>query len=190
MIQFRYLTSYHYIYFFISLSFLHTPFSINKNILALIIGFIDGDGYIRITKKSNIYDINYIYISLIINLHENDLNLLKYFQNHLNIGRVYHITPKKGNKFPKRGDLSLQNKLARLEINKTELFNIFIPLLEDNNISFLTEKRQKQYLLLKYIKNNNLLFYKDINKNSINIDQFINNNIIKDNFYKLDYINN
>lgn len=164
--------------FFISLSNYHTPFYINNNLLALIIGFIDGDGYIRISKKTNSYGINYIYISLVINLHENELNLLKYFNKHLNIGRVYHITPKKG------------NKLARWEINKTELFNILVPLLEENKISFLTENRQKQYLLLKYIKDNNLIYYEDINKNSIKINQYIENKIIKNNFYKLNYINN
>lgn len=82
--------------------------NIDKNILALIVGFIDGDGYIRITKKvknkpstnreaqPKVGHINYIYISLIINLNENELELLQYFHKHLNIGKVYNITPKKG----------------------------------------------------------------------------------------------
>lgn len=80
---------------------------IDKNLLALIIGFIDGKGYIRITKKLNKSDITGenippvgggIYMSLIINLNKNDLELLQYFNKHLNIGKVYNITPKKGNK--------------------------------------------------------------------------------------------
>ena len=88
----------------------HDIKNIDKNLLALIVGFIDGDGYIRITKKakykpgtnwdsqSKVGYINYIYISLIINLNENELELLQYFNKHLNIGKVYNITPKKGKK--------------------------------------------------------------------------------------------
>lgn len=85
--------------------------NINRNLLALIVGFIDGDGYIRITKKrkENLNNLiegqdkslntrDYIYISLIINLNANDLELLQYFHKNLNIGKVYNITPKKGNK--------------------------------------------------------------------------------------------
>lgn len=86
----------------------HDIKNIDKNLLALIVGFIDGDGYIRITKKTKykpgtnqetlplVGYINYIYISLIINLNENELELLQYFHKHLNIGKVYNITPKKG----------------------------------------------------------------------------------------------
>lgn len=156
---------------------------ISKDLLALIVGFIDGDGFIRISKKlKTIYPSNshkyYVYVSLIINLHNNDLDLLKYFNLYFKIGKVYNITPKKG------------NKLARWEINKTELINVFIPLLEKYNISFLTETRQKQYLLLKYIINNNIIDYKDIVNNKKNIDIYIDNNMIVNNFNSLSYFNN
>lgn len=151
--------------------------NIDRNLLALIVGFIDGDGYIRINKKSK-DNINYIYISLIINLNKNDLKLLQYFHQQLNIGKVYNITPKKG------------NKLARWEINKLDLFNKIEPLLEYHNIKFLTETRQKQYLLLKYIKHNKLVYYEDIINNNNYINEFIENNLLIDNFIKLDYFNN
>lgn len=150
---------------------------INKSLLALIIGFIDGDGYIRITKKSK-DNIDYIYISLVVNLNENDLELLQYFNKHLNLGKVYNITPKKG------------NKLARWEMNKTDLFYKLIPLLEYNNIQFLTNTRQKQYLLLKYIKNNNLKYYHEIINHRKDIDNYINNTMINNNYITLDYFNN
>ena len=164
--------------------------NIDRNLLALIVGFIDGDGYIRITKKSKdktgesryslpkAGHINYIYMSLIINLNENDLELLQYFHQHLNIGKVYNITPKKG------------NKLARWEINKTDLLNKIEPLLDYHNINFLTQTRQKQYLLLKYIKHNKLVYYEDIIKYNKNINEYIENNIIYYNFNKLNYFNN
>lgn len=147
--------------------------NIDRNLLALIVGFIDGDGYIRITKKSKdktgfrryslpkAGHINYIYMSLIINLNENDLELLQYFHQHLNIGKVYNITPKKG------------NKLARWEINKTDLLNKIEPLLDYHNINFLTQTRQKQYLLLKYIKHNKLVYYEDIIKYNKNTNQLL-----------------
>ncbi len=168
----------------------HDIKNIDKNLLALIVGFIDGDGYIRITKKTKykpgtnqetlplVGYINYIYISLIINLNENELELLQYFHKHLNIGKVYNITPKKG------------KRLARWEINKTDLFNILEPLLEYHQIKFLTETRQKQFLLLKYIKLNKLIYYKDIIKHNDYINKYIEINKISNNFNQLDYFNN
>ncbi|KAG7191309.1 uncharacterized protein KQ657_003595, partial [Scheffersomyces spartinae] len=164
------------------------------NLLLKFIGFIDGDGYIRVTKKSKLNKnkmlidsppmggdispkgIDYIYISLVINLNENELDLLNYFKSELNIGNVYCITPKKG------------NKLARLEINKTDLKNKLLPLLNKYDIHFLTLTRQKQYLLMKYIFENNIIFYKDIINND-KINNYIENNIIKYDFDKLYYFN-
>lgn len=137
---------------------------IDKDLLALFIGFVDGDGYIRVTKKPK-DNINYIFISLIINLNINELELLNYFKTHLNMGNVYSITPKKG------------NKIARLEINKTDIFNILIPLLDHYNYSFLTEQRQNQYLKVKYIKNNKIKFYEDILENDL-LNLYIKNNKI------------
>jgi hypothetical protein len=152
-----------------------------KDLLALIVGFIDGDGYIRVTKKTKKSAqgaINYIYISLVINLHYNEFELLKYFSEQLNIGKVYMITPKTG------------NKVVRLEINKTDFKNILIPLLENNNIKFLTINRQNQYLLAKYILENNIIYYEDLTKYQIEIDKYINENFINNSFHKLDYFNN
>lgn len=173
----------------------------NKILLYKFIGFIDGDGYIRVTKKSKLNKdnkiINYIYISLVINLNEKEFDLLNIFNalphpqpsvgdaegsplatpgnSKFNLGNVYYVTPKKG------------NKLVRLEINKTNIKNILIPLLDNNNIQFLTKTRQEQYLLVKYIFNNNLTNYEDIDKHKNNINNYIDNNIIKFNFNKLDY---
>lgn len=71
---------------------------------------------------------------------------------------------------------------------KSELINVFIPMLETYNINFLTNKRQKQYLLLKYIIDNNIIYYDDIIKNNNKIKDYINKNIIKNEFNKLNYI--
>lgn len=153
--------------------------SIDPILLYKFIGFIDGDGYIRVTKRLKKIpgkgEIDYISISLVINLNENDLDLLNKFKSELNLGQVYNITPKKG------------NKLARLEISKRDIKNILIPLLDYYDIKFLTEIRQKQYLLLKYIINNNLTYYSDINKHSNEINNYINSNIITNKFNELHY---
>lgn len=148
----------------------------DKNILALFIGFVDGDGYIRISKKVK-DNKDYIYISLILNLHINETETLKYFKENLNIGNLYNITVK-------------NKKLIRLEINKTDIKNILIPLLNKFKISFLTDTRQKQYLLLKFILINDLKYYNEILENKKDIDNYINKNMIIKNFYTLNYFSN
>lgn len=145
--------------------------NLDYNLLALIVGFIDGNGYLRITSKSK----NYIYISLVVNLHEKNKDLLDYFQTVLQIGRVYYITPKKG------------NKLVRWEINKTEIINKLIPLLENYNIKFLTINRQNQYYLIKYIIDYKLIDYSEIINNKELITNYINSQIIYNNFKNLNY---
>jgi hypothetical protein len=72
--------------------------SINKDLLSLIVGFIDGDGYFRITKKTKLSsNKDYITIALIINLNENDTKLLEYFYDNLKIGKIYKVKSKIGN---------------------------------------------------------------------------------------------
>lgn len=141
-----------------------------SNLLSLIVGFIDGDGYIRVTKKKE-----YIYVALVINLHEGDYDLLCEIRDILNMGNVYYVT-------------SNGKRLARLEINKTDFIKKFIPLLEKHNISFLTETRQTQFLKVKYIINNNCVFYDDINEQEL-LD-FTINNIKLEGFNNLWFFNN
>lgn len=163
-----------------------SPLGINnyteKDILSTFVGFIDGDGYFRISKKNKIYNnkiIDYIYISLVINLSIKDKDLLEYFNKNLSLGNLYKITTKNN------------KQLIRLEINKTEIINKLIPLLNKYNIQFLTNTRQRQYLLIKYINNNNLIKYNEIIINKLFIDKYIDENIIEDNFNNyINYFNN
>lgn len=55
---------------------------------------------------------------------------------------------------------------------------------------FLTENRQKQFLLSKYIINNNILYYKDLNLHKEKIDEYIKDNNITNKFDQLNYIDN
>lgn len=149
-----------------------------SGLLSLIVGFIDGDGYIRVTKKKKECKTSikeYVYVSLVINLNKDEYNLLCEIKNILGIGIVHYVTTKKG-------------KIARYEINKTDFTKVLIPLLEKYNIKFLTNTRQKQYLKVLYILKNKIELYKDIDNEKL-LD-FINENIILDNFNSLWYFNN
>uniref|UniRef100_UPI002A8415F3 LAGLIDADG endonuclease n=1 Tax=Saccharomycopsis fibuligera TaxID=4944 RepID=UPI002A8415F3 len=151
----------------------------NSNMLSLITGFMDGDGYFRMTKKIH-NNMDYIYISLMVNLKysDSDLEMLNYFKSSLNLGKVYNITPKKG------------NKLIRWEMSKTDMKNMLMPLLDYHNMIFLTENRQKQFLLSKYIINNNITYYKDLNTHKEKMDEYIKDNNITNKFDQLNYMDN
>lgn len=140
------------------------------NFLSYFVGLVDGDGYIRISKKSK-----YVYISLIITLNSNDFEILNEIKEKLGMGNVNFITSK-------------NKKYIRYEMNKKDLINKLMPLLENNKISFLTKTRQEQYLKVKYIVENKIVLYDDINFKLLL--EYIENNIILEGFNKLWYFNN
>jgi len=57
---------------------------ISSSFLAFLVGLIDGDGYIQITKTSK----GYIAIKLVISLHLDDLSLLEYINSVLKLGKI------------------------------------------------------------------------------------------------------
>lgn len=134
--------------------------NINK-ILEIFIGLIDGDGYIEIGSQkqySKISNSKYHTKStfrsrIVLRLQAKDRELLNLFANILKIGKI--------------DELKSQNQY-RLIIHKTDIFNIIYPFLTNNNIEFLVYNRRKQFFLLKYIIENNLKYWEDINLNKIN----------------------
>jgi hypothetical protein len=78
--------------------------------LAFLIGLIDGDGYIQITKTTK----GFIAIKLIISLHLNDLSTLEYIKSVLNLGNIYIYR-------------DIKNPICKLIINKTDLQDILFP---------------------------------------------------------------
>src|SRR6266446_5404707 len=140
--------------------------NINK-LLEIFIGLIDGDGYIEIgqqkqySKNSNskYHTKSTIRSSLlcttggVLRLDEKDRELLNLFANILKIGKI--------------DELKSRNQY-RLIIHKTDIFNIIYPFLTNNNIEFLNYNRRIQFFLLKYIIENNLKYWEDINLNKIN----------------------
>ena len=113
--------------------FLSIPYSF----LAMLVGFIDGDGYISITKTLK----GFIRIDLTISLHIRDLSTLQYMQSVLGIGRI-----------------NVYSKLNTCKwiITKTDLQEVLLPLLLHHNLYFLTEKRREQFDKAMFILQNNI----------------------------------
>ena len=122
--------------------FLNIPYSF----LAMLVGLIDGDGYISSTKTIK----GYIRINLILSLNIKDLPLLEYIKSILEIGRI-NIYPKVKEK-----------NTCKLVINSTDLKEVFFPLLLHHKLFFLTEKRQEQYNKVIFLFRNNINLYSEI----------------------------
>jgi LAGLIDADG endonuclease len=120
--------------------------NISYAFLSMLVGFIDGDGYICISKTKK----KYIKLCLVLSLGIKDLFLLEYMQFHLKLGVI--------NTYPKKGE----KHTCKLIINKTDLQDVFFPLLNYHNLFFLTEVRATQYNKALYILHNNIKFYSDI----------------------------
>ena len=119
--------------------------SIPPSFISFLVGLIDGDGYIQITKTGK----GFIAIKLVISIHLKDISTLEYIHSVLNIGK---ITIYKDNRSP----------TCKLIINKTDLQEVLIPLLIYHNIFFLTKTRIDQFnivmhLLKQDIKNFDLI---------------------------------
>lgn len=117
------------------------PFSF----LAFLLGFIDGDGYIQITKTSK----GFIAIKLVISIHLEDISTLQYIYSVLKIGKINVYK-------------DLRSPTCKLVINKTDLQEVLFPLLIYNNVFFLTKTRIDQFNMSMYIFKNDIKMYKDI----------------------------
>jgi hypothetical protein len=119
--------------------------SIPSSFIAFLVGLIDGDGYIQITKTTK----GFITMKLTISLHLDDISTLEYIQSVLKLGTINTYK-------------DLKSPTCKLVINRTELQEIFFPLLIYNNIFFLTETRNDQFNLAMYILKNDIKKYDDI----------------------------
>lgn len=119
--------------------------SIPSSFIAFLVGLIDGDGYIQITKTGK----GFIAMKLVISLHLKDLATLEYIKSVLKLGS---ISIYKDNKSP----------TCKLIINKTDLQEVFFPLLLYHNIYFLTNTRITQFNTAMYILKNDIKKFNDI----------------------------
>ena len=113
--------------------------------LAFLLGLIDGDGYIQITKTTK----GFITIKLIISLHIEDISTLEYIHSTLKLGKINVYK-------------DLRSPSCKLVINRTELQEILFPLLIHNNIFFLTETRINQFNLAMHILKKDIKKYDEI----------------------------
>jgi hypothetical protein len=119
--------------------------SIPSQFISFLVGLIDGDGYIQITKTKK----GFISIKLVIGLELKDLSILEYIHSVLKLGKITIYR-------------DLRNPNCKLIINKTDLQEVFFPLLIHHNIFFLTNTRRDQFDLAIHIFKNNLKFFDKI----------------------------
>ena len=119
--------------------------SIPTSFLGFLVGLIDGDGYIQITKTTK----GFITIKLVISLQLEDISTLEYINSVLKLGKINVYK-------------DLKSPSCKLVINRTELQEILFPLLVYNNIYFLTDTRRNQFNLAMYILKNNIKLFDEI----------------------------
>lgn len=117
--------------------------NIPLDFLAMLLGFIDGDGYIAITKTTK----GFISISLVIALQGADRAILDYFKSVLQIGAI--------NYFP-------ATNTVKYIINRTDLQEILFPLMLHHGLFFLTTTRRAQFDLAMVILNSTVTLFKEI----------------------------
>lgn len=119
--------------------------SIPSPFLAFLVGLIDGDGYIQISKTSK----GYITMKLVISLHLNDISTLEYILSVLKLGKINIYK-------------DLKSPVCKLVINRTDLQEVLFPLFIYNKIFFLTNTRVDQFNLAMYILQQNIKMYNEI----------------------------
>ena len=115
--------------------------------IAFLVGLIDGDGYISITKTTK----GFITIRLVICLSLEDISSLEYIFSVLKIGKIQIYR-------------DIKNPICKLTINKTDLQEIIFPLLIHHNIFFLTDNRRDQFDLCMFILKNEIKHYNQISQ--------------------------
>lgn len=120
--------------------------SIPRSFLSMLVGLIDGDGYIPVTVTTK----GYITINLTISLNIRDLSVLEYIHSVLELGKIT-VYPKCGEK-----------DTCKLIINRTDLQEVLFPLLLYHNLFFLTNIRREQFDKAIFILQKNIKLFSKI----------------------------
>lgn len=114
----------------------------------MFVGLVDGDGYIEIgpqkqyNKLTKLPVKNTIRARLVIRLHSRDKALLTYLIKVLGVGSLSSLT---------------SVNQTRLIFTKKDLVQVIIPLMKLYDFPFLTGNRARQFALLNYIIDNEVL---------------------------------
>jgi hypothetical protein len=125
----------------------------SKNFMSMFMGFMDGDGYFDIGEQKQYNKVtkaltkSTIRIRLATNVNVRDLPTLNFFVKVLGVGSISTM--------PKR-------EQVRVIFSKKDLVTVIIPLIKLYNLEFLTGNRAKQYALLTYILENNIVHWEDV----------------------------
>lgn len=146
--------------------------SIPSPFLSFLVGLIDGDGYIQITRTTK----GFISIKLVISIHLNDLSTLEYIHSVLKIGKITIYK-------------DLKSPTCKLIINKTDLQEVLFPLLLHYNIFFLTKTRINQFNLAMLIMGESIKLFENIpSENNIpNVFKYPNSPV---EYTKLEFFSN
>lgn len=128
-------------------SFLAVPY----DFLAMFAGFVDGDGYIKLTRTTK----GFISFELVISLDIRDKALLEYMLSILKVGRLY-----------------VTNNTVKYIIGRVDLQEVIFPLLNHHNIFFLTRTRRNQYAVALDVLVNNIVRFDDVNFNVTSLPLF------------------
>jgi hypothetical protein len=145
--------------------------SIPFQFLAFLVGLIDGDGYIQITRTTK----GYIAIKLVICLELADLSTLEYIHSVLKLGKITIYK-------------DIKNPICKLIINRTDLQEVFFPLLIHHNIFFLIHNRIMQFRLAMAILNSEIKLYDEVSslkENLVNKESKVNHEPLT----SLEYLN-
>lgn len=120
----------------------------SKKFMAMLMGFMDGDGYFDIGeqkqyKKNKELARSTIRIRFATNVHVRDLPLLEYFISVLKVGKI--------------SKMSGSRDQVRIIFSKNDLISVLLPLIKEYNLEFLTHQRKKQFALLNYILDNSII---------------------------------
>lgn len=126
--------------------FLFIPYSF----LAMLVGLIDGDGYILINKTTK----GYIKINLTIAFNIRDLSILEYIYSVLSLGQITVYS---------------KLEICKLIINRTDIQEVLFPLLIHHKLFFLTDTRREQFNKAMYILTKELKFFIEIPSNIPNM---------------------
>lgn len=139
--------------------------------ISFLVGLIDADGYIQITKTTK----GFIAIKLILGLSIEDISTLEYIHSILKLGKIII-------------NRDLKRPYCKLIINKTGLQEVLFPLLIHHEIFFLTETRRAQFDRAILIFRNNVKLYDQISNNKEILSIFklpeTSSDYLKLNFFK------
>lgn len=118
--------------------------NVSYDFISMFAGFVDGDGYIKLTRATD----GYISFELVISLDVRDAELLRYFYSVLQVGRINYY-----------------NTTVKYIIGRIDLQEIVFPLLIHHGIYFITHTHRQQYALALHVLTNNIVWYADVPTN-------------------------